>query len=192
MIQLASHFRSDDSRRHSEWLRQQQWFIKARHEQERREKLEDKLDDDLAAFAAEVVMATEIQLRAFETRLDRYDEATVTALMENTEALEAVRERLDDFLTRAFVMDDGRRVFLTEDRLQAFDEFGAEVTQDELDFDVVPDGLPTWEEVQPNILLEQRLTAEREDILEYQAKLDKAREKTTDGEISEAEHLYQR
>jgi len=184
MIQLANHFRSDDSRRHSEWLRQQQWFIKAKHDQERREKVEDKLDDDLAAFAAEVVMATEMRMREFEARLDSYDEATVVALMENSEALEAVRQRLDDFLTRAFVMDDGRRVFLTEDRVQAFDEFGAEVTRDELDFDLVPDGLPTWEEVEPDILLEQQLTVEREEILEYQAKLDEAREASSDGEMT--------
>ena len=187
MIQLASHFQSDDSRRHSEWLRQQQWFIKARHEQERREKIEEKMDDDLAAFASEVVMATAIQMREFEIRLDSYDEATVAALMENQEALDAVRERLEAYLAHAYVMEDGRRVFKTEDGTQVFDEFGGEVMPDELDFDLIGDDRPSWESVQPDILLEQQLSAEREEILNYQAKLDEAREEISTGEISEAD-----
>lgn len=187
MIQLASHFRSDDSRRHSEWLRQQQWFIKARHEQERREKIEEKLDDDFAAFASEVVMATEIQMREFETRLNTYDEATVAALMENQEALDAVRERLEGLLARAYVMEDGRRVFKTEDGAQVFDEFGEELSREEIDPDMIGSQYPTWEAFKVEKSLEGQLSQEQEALFEYQTKLDEARAEVSDGEVSEAD-----
>ena len=187
MIQLASHFQSDDSRRHSEWLRQQQWFIKARHEQERREKLEEKMDDDLAAFASEVVMANEARIAEFRIKLDSYDEATVAAILENQEALDAVNARIEAYLARAYVMEDGRRVFKTEDGTQVFDEFGEQVTPDELDFDLIGDDKPKWEEYQPDFEVQQRLLAEQQALIEYQEKLDEAREATADGEISDAD-----
>ena len=37
MVKLGEHFASDDRSRHSEWLRQQQWFIKARQDNQRRD-----------------------------------------------------------------------------------------------------------------------------------------------------------
>lgn len=187
IIQLANHFQSDDSCSHSEWLRQQQWFIKAKHDQERREKIEEKMDDDHAAFASEVVMATEIQMRELQVKLNSYDEATVAALMENQEALDAVHTRIEAFLAQAYVMEDGRRVFKTEDGSQVFDEFGEEVMPDELDLDLIGPDKPTWEAVQPDFSLGKELEAERDMIIDYQSKLDTAREQTADGRISEAD-----
>lgn len=187
MIRASEHFRSDESRRHSDWLRQQGWFIKAKQDQDRRAKAEERAEDDLASLAVEIVMATEVQIRAFERRLDRYDEASVAALMENREALDAVRARLDAYLAQAYVMEDGRRVFRTEDGSQVFDEFGTEVSGAELDFDAIPPGSPTWEAYRPDFEARQALEAERSAILAYQNKLDDAREASSDGAMSIAE-----
>ena len=91
-------------------------------------------------------------------------------------------------------MEDGRRVFLTEDRTQAFDEQGVEVTPEELDFDLVPKTAPTWESVagafteQERLKLEfDQLQTERSVILEFQEKLDAARDRVDEGDITNHE-----
>ena len=187
MIDLSHHFASDEPGRHSEWLRQQKWFIKLRDDRERREKIEEKLDDTMEALVSAVVMATTEELNELQTRLDAYDEATVIALMENQEKLDRVNAHISQLLDRAYVMEDGRRVFLSEDRTQAFDEFGEPVTPDELDFDMIPENTPTWEQWRDANTEKKELTQERQDILDFQEKIDAAREKTADGKISEQE-----
>ena len=91
-------------------------------------------------------------------------------------------------------MEDGRRVFLTEDRSRAFDEFGEEVSQDAFDFDAVPYSAPTYEAFAGEVDLrndlvniEQLLTNERQNILDYQDQLDEARDRIADGNITGSE-----
>lgn len=187
MVKLGEHFASDDRSRHSEWLRQQQWFIKARQDNQRRDTIEDKAEQDASAFATAVVMATPIQIVEFEIKLDSYDEAIVTALMENQELLDAVRNEITAMLSQAYVLEDGRRVFKTEDGTQVFDEFGAEVQADEVDPLQIDDSLPTWEAFSAKNDLEQTLEAERAQIFEFQEKVDAARDQVAEGDISEAD-----
>jgi len=187
VILLGDHFSSDDRSRHSEWLRRQQWFIKARNQQERQREVTEKLDDEILSLATEVVMATEMQIEEFKVKLDTYDEATVFALMENQEQLDAVNAQILAMLERAYVMEDGRRVFKTEDGTQVFDEKGTEVTRDELDFDLISPSAPTWEQRLELLGKRNQLTTERKQILEFQEKVDQAREKVADGKISSDE-----
>ena len=84
-------------------------------------------------------------------------------------------------------MEDGRRVFRTEDGAQVFDEFGAEVTGDVLNPALIPTSAPTWEQACPEIEAKNALIAEHASLLEYQGKLDNAREAVANGEISEAD-----
>ncbi len=183
MIQLGEHFSSDDRSRHSEWLLRRQWFIKARYQQERQRGITEKLDDEILSLATEAVMATEMQIEEFKVKLDTYDEATVFALMENQEQLDAVNAQILAMLERAYVMDDGRRVFKTEDGTQVFDEQGTEVTRDELDFDLISPSAPTWEQRMELLGKRDQLTTERKQILEF----DKARENVAEGKISSDE-----
>lgn len=201
MIQLGKHFRGDDQSRHSQWLRQQKWFVKARQEQDRKEDIADKLEEEILAFAIDAVLATELQIEKFKTKLDAYDEATVKALMENQGKLDdiirrlsEVEMRLQDMLDRAYVMEDGRRVFLTKDRTQAFDEHGTEITHDELDFGLVPKSNPTWESRSGAVVEQDKLLSEykdvsieRQEILKFQEKADTARERVADGKITKSE-----
>lgn len=187
MIELGEHFASDDRGRHSEWLRQQQWFIKARQDNQRRDTVEDKAEQNASTFASAVVMATTTQIEEFEVRLDSYDEATVIALMENQELMDAVNARIDALLAQAYVMDDGRRVFRTEDGEQVFDEFGGEVSAEELNPDLIDPSYPTWEAFSAEVDQRQKLTQQRTEILEFQEKVDAAHEQIADGEISEAD-----
>lgn len=187
MIQLGEHFRTDDRSRHSDWLRQQRWFIKAKHEQIRRDDIADKQEQSMLSLATDVVMATKIQIEKFRVKLDAYDEATVKALMENRQALDLINAQLEDMLERAYVMEDGRRVFRTEDGTQVFDEFGKEVTHGELDFDQITPDMPTWEAFSEGVERLNKLETERGQILEFQEKLDAARESVADGKFTKEE-----
>lgn len=44
----------------------------------------------------------------------------------------------------ALTIDDGRRVFKTEDGVQVFDEFGTEIAPSVLDFELIDASKPTW------------------------------------------------
>ncbi len=189
MIILAEQFRhgTGNHNRNSEWLRQQRWFFKARHDKAKREEITEQIEDDNLSLATSLLMASDVQVQKFEAKLDMYDEATVKALMENQEQIDVVNARLEDMLGRAFVLDDGRRIFLTEDSIQAFDEHGAEVGSNELDFDLVPQRNPTWENFSVASEQKQDLEAQRSDLFKFQHKLDGARERLSEGEISETE-----
>ncbi len=201
MIQLMHHFGNDSRYGQSEAARRRQWFIKARQEKRLREDIADRAEEDTTAFAVSAIKATDVQIEAFETKLDLYDTATVKALESNQVRLDDIQRRLLEveshiqlMLDRAYVMEDGRRVFLTEDRTQAFDEFGTEVSNDELDFDAVPQSAPSYESFAKEIDLrndlktnETELINERHEIFEFQERLDEARERVADGEISTEE-----
>ena len=180
----VNHFRGSSRKPTSAELAEVQrlkWFIAAKDEQERKEKQEEraeKTDLDLAT-AVEMIIATEIQIEAFHEKLDKYDEATIRALMENQEALELVREQMDRLLDRAHVLEDGRRVFKTEDGLRVFDEFGTKLDRETIDPDTIDDNAPRWEAYQPLMLEEARFEAQRESLIEYQDKLDDARERSS-------------
>lgn len=201
MIQLARHFSEDCRRARLETALREQWFIKAREEQKRREDMAEEAAEEAMTLGISVVIATETQIAAFEAQRDLRDAATIEALNENRLKLEEVQQllldaeaRIQDMLDRAYVMEDGRRVFLTEDRTRAFDEFGEEVFQDELDFDAVPENAPTYEAYAEQVELEKALRAEeqalineQQELLDYQDKLDDARERIADGAIPEEE-----
>lgn len=201
MIRLSEHFADNERKRSSERLRQKQWFIKARQDREHREMLEDRFEENLAALATSVIVATELEIQQFEAKLDHYDEAIVKALEKNRIAMDdlmlqlaEVEVRIQSMLDQAYVMEDGRRVFLTKDKTQAFDERGVEVTREELDFDLVPHTAPAWEDISTafsrrNQLKGEydRLTKERAGILEFQEKVDVARERVANGDIPKTE-----
>ncbi|WP_306261321.1 hypothetical protein [Pararhizobium sp. IMCC21322] len=184
MVQLGDHFKDKNGNRINQ-AGQQRWFIKARQDKQRRDDAAEKLDDNILATAAETVMATQIQIEAFEAKLDSYDEATVIALMENQAAMDLITARINDLLARAHVMEDGRRVFKTEDGAQVFDEFGQEVSPEELDSDLIDATHPTWESF--SALDEQRtqLSQEQQELFEFQEKVDAARVEASEEGLTE-------
>ena len=186
MLRLGDHFRNDEQGRHSEWLRQRKWFIKAKQDRVRRDDLADQAEDDAFAFAAGVA-ATPVEIQTFETKLDTYDIAVVTALMENQSALDAVNSRIDELLTQAHVIQDGRRVFKTEDGLQVFDEHGAELSSDVIEPIEISDHKPSWEKYNGELESREQLKTERSNILDFQDEVDAARERVSEGKISKSE-----
>ncbi len=90
-------------------------------------------------------------------------------------------------LAPTHVLEDGGRVFGTEDGTQVFDEHGAEVGSNELDPNAIDPTIPTWEAFSEALEKEAALTAQRTEILELQERVDAARECVDRGDISEEE-----
>lgn len=195
---LTSHFRGQDRTRYAEAARREHWFIKVKDDKKRKEAASGRAESDLADLGAAAVMATTTQIESFEARLDALDAATIEALEENRLRLEDVQRLLHEadldiqwMLDQAHVLEDGRRVFLTRDRSQAFDEFGAEVLETELDFDLICETAPTYEDYAEKVELRDGLQeefdtlhTERRTLLDFQDRLDEAREQTSDGQIT--------
>lgn len=131
------------------------------------------------------VFAPPERIEAFTRKLDRYDTATVEALMENRIVLDKVRERVDELLTKAHVLPDGRRVFKTHDGTRVFDEHGAELRADVVHPDAIDDRKPTWETFKATHDEKLRLELERRELLDYQSRLDDARERVGKDRITE-------
>lgn len=156
-------------------------------EQKRRDRKEDveQASDGLDMAVAVITTAEAIVFRA---DLDRLDTATVAALQDNLERQSYAREQLDDMLDRAYVLPDGRRVFKTEDGMRVFDEFGNEVGPEIIDPDAIPDHLSRWEPFKAGWMRLEALKREQAEILQYQAKLDEARERVDSGKMTREEH----
>lgn len=181
-VSTLSPFRLEFLRR-AEWRREddrkvQERELKARKDKEEREKKadrEDRIEEVLFA-----VMVTDQEIADFTVTLDTYDAATIEALQKNEEALVKVREELSRMLDKAYVLPDGRRVFKTEDGLHVFDEHGVEVKG--LDPDEIEEWRPKWDRFTKELAAESDLIQEQEQIFDYQAKLDDARERAEDTE----------
>ncbi len=194
LTHLASHFGGYTHSRVLEMARREHWFIKAREDKKRKDADADRNETDLGDLGAAAVLATPTQIEQFEARLDELDAATVEALEQNRIRIDDVQQLLLEvdqdiqwMLGQAHVMEDGRRVFLTRARTQAFDEFGTEVMPAELDFDLISDGAPAYEDyaekVEQHDELQQsyeELQAEQDQLIKFQERLDEARERVAD------------
>lgn len=163
------------------------WFIAAREDKERKAQLEDEAEQTFVELAAAVIVATELQIQTFHANLDTYDEATVAALMENQELLDAVNERIKDMLSRAHKLDDGRRVFKTEDGQRVYDEHGEQLDETVIHPNQIDDARPRWEALVRERGIRDGLIQNREDIHKYQEKLDGARERSNADDFSKEE-----
>ena len=143
---------------------------------------ERNADDD---FRDLMTLTAAAEYQRLQARIDAYETATVAALLENEEAREAAHIELRALLDRAAVLPDGRRVFRTEDGRQVFDERGNEVDREELDPNSIPDHVPRWEVYVDQLDRIGQLEKERRDILEYQARLDEARDRRDEGDLTQ-------
>lgn len=155
-----------------------------RERRERREEIESDAAEDMD-FAMAVVSVAEME--EFHIDLDCYDAATIAALQENEIALDLILKQKEEFLVRAFVLPDGRRVFKSEDGIRVFDEFGAELDPADIDPNFIEDQRPKWETYKPILEESIRLIHERRALLDYQEKLDAARERLDAGDMTREE-----
>ena len=174
---------------HSEALRKERekWFIAAKEHREQKELKAEKAEEEFLDFATSAILATEVEVQEFQATLDVYDEATVKALIENQEALDFIQAQIDSMLSSAYVMEDGTRVFKSEDGTWAVDEHGNRLDQETHNIDEIPQTKHTAEEYLDVKQEEHRLLQERQEIHEYQEKLDNARERSNSDDFTKEE-----
>jgi hypothetical protein len=127
-------------------------------------------------FYQAIIAATQEQMAAFTQRLDNYDTAAVRALMENEQALDEVRRKRKELEDGATKLPDGRSVFKTEDGKHVFDQHGVEVPRDIIAPEQIPDSLPKFEVYKANDDKEKSLLETRQEIHDFQKRVDEARE----------------
>ncbi|MCC2097988.1 MAG: hypothetical protein KDJ29_13910 [Hyphomicrobiales bacterium] len=152
MIRAQAHFGKNPNERLREWQRYQRHLTKTREDANKRreQNLDEAADSDFASFATVVATTEEIEefsakLDAFDQRLETYHEASVEALIEANEKLEDVRRRfkltrgeLGEMRKHAFELEDGTRVFLSEDSTWAIDIQGNDVAMEKVPVEAVP------------------------------------------------------
>ena len=154
-----------------------------RKDREARKDRENDAGDETGVIAIVALLATQDQVTEFTGQLDEMDAALVEALTDNSEALRQARARLEEILSRAYRLPDGRAVFLTEDGLRVIAESGEDVT-DIIAPDEIDPGTPTWEDYTSARDEDAALEAEREALLDYQERIDEARERVAAGDMT--------
>lgn len=156
--------------------REQDRFLREADERRKDKNESGRLDEDFFEFAVSAMLASADDIEQLHAALDRYDALTVEALMENQKALDASRGRIESMLGRAYVLPDGRRVFKTADGLRVFDEHGTELGADDIDPDAIEDWRPRYEQFAEEVAQEQALKTEREKLIEFQERIEAARQ----------------
>ena len=174
---------------HSENLskEREKWFIVARDQREQQELKADKSEEAFMELVASVILATEIEIQEFQAKLDTYDEATVKALMENTKLLEAINEKIQENLKHANTLEDGTRVYKSEDGTWGINEHGQRFDGEAYDMETIPSTKVTAEEAETDFKTRDMLQRERTEILEFQEKSDHARERSNSDDFTKDE-----
>lgn len=174
---------------HSENLskEREKWFIVARDQKEQQELKADKSEEAFMELAASIILATEIEIQEFQAKLDSYDEATVKALMENTKALEVINEKIQENLNHAHTLEDGTRVYKSEDGTWVVNEHGQRFDGETHDMETIPSTKVTAEEAETDFKERDMLQRRRTEILEFQEKSDHARERSNSNDFTKEE-----
>ncbi len=152
-----------------------------RQERDRqRRKRQQQADKSDALCDALVQLASSSQRAFWEERIERLETATVAALLDNDERLRRAQQALDDLENRAFVLPDGRRVYKTQVGDRVFDEQGNRILVSELDPRAISPERPDWTAHRSIKAEHNAALAERQELLDYQAKLDQARDTLDD------------
>lgn len=161
------------------------WQLRDQKDRERQQKEErfDQSESDLIDLATTIITTEQTEL--FQSELNIYHEATYEALRENDERFEGIETLIERMLSRAHVLEDGRRVFKTEDGSRVFDEFGNELDAETISPDDIDDDRPRWESFLDAMEERETLLQLRKELLEFQDELDKAQELLDSGKMTQ-------
>lgn len=187
MFRAIDHFDIQQAQNERQEFERKKWFIAARDNREQKELRQDRLEEAVTDFATSVILAEPIELEKFEIELETYDALTIEALQENLVILDLLYRERDTMLDNAYMLDDGTRVFKSEDGQRVFDENGNRVSQDIVEPDTIPDHHTKAEPFFKNKGAIAKHEAIGNRLSEYQGKLDEARERMDSGEMTKDE-----
>ena len=192
MINLRSHGGLSRSFREGANEEAHRRFLNQRREQldrERRQKQGELEQGDADFVDLATAIVTSEQADQFAAELNLYHEATYEALRDNELQLETAREQLQTMLKRAHVLEDGRRVFKTEDGLRVFDEHGIEIGTDTITPGEISNDKPRYEQLLEQQRIVEGLEMQRSELLEFQSELDEAQELLDSGKMTQGRFL---
>lgn len=173
----------------SEALRheREKWFIAAKHQREQKELHADREEQELIDLLTSVVLADAIEVEEFKVELDTYDALTIEALTENQFILDQLYLERDTMLDSAYQLENGTRVFKSEDGVRVFDESGDLVSDNVIHPDEIGDHYPKAEPYLEKLEFIEKHEAIQQDLFDYQEKLDDARERLDSDDLAQEE-----
>ena len=132
-------------------------------------------------------MADPIKVKAFKVELDTYDALTIEAIMENREILDRLYRERETMLNNAYQLEDGTRVFKSVDGKNVYDEHKNLLSKDAVDANEIPDHHPKAEPFFEKERLIEKHEAINNRLTSYQEKLDAARERLDEGDLTQEE-----
>lgn len=160
------------------------------HERVEKNKEESQRTSDQAQAVLTTMLVFGVpsqEIQAIERRIGYHQEAVIEALQENREQLDQAEEHLDHLLSKAHVLEDGRRVFETEDGTRVNDEFGRQLRQADISPDDIDNARPKWESYDQARTERDRLVELQTELIEYQDRLDEAQVRLQDGDLTREE-----
>lgn len=149
-------------------------------------KSKESTSDEVADFAATVISLEQSEL--FQSEINVFHEASYEALAQIDAEIDLLDEKIENILDNAHTLEDGRRVFKTEDGTRVFDEFGQLVETQIIDPIEISDELERWEVFDDLTNNRSLLLKERGAVIDFQSKTDHADERLNSGELSTAEY----
>lgn len=187
MFRAADQFEIRAKLQDEKDLERKKWFIAAKNREQQKDLKQERREDALEDIAAAVILATENELQEFSAQLDVYDEATVKAIVRNREILDQFLVEREAMLVNAYVLEDGTRVFKSEDGQRVYDEHGGLVSSNVITPEEIPDNFETAEPYLRVLEGIRQHQAIENDLYAYQEQLDEARERLASGEMTTEE-----
>ena len=188
MSVLGEHIGADARSYSPEELRRRLLFRKQREFRMEAEIIAERQDGNATAFAASTaVLATPVELEEFSAELNVLDVATINAIMHNQEILQRLYFERDVMLENAYMLENGTRVFKSEDGERVFDEKGDLVSAEVIHPDEIDDRFTKAEPYLENKGLIKKHEGIEDSLIAYQEKLDEAVERVDSGEMTKQE-----
>lgn len=151
---------------------------KAQHSETQQDRTDGPID-----FA--VTTITTEQLSTFQGEIDILQEVSVQAIMDYDVALDEIEARLEQALNQAHRLEDGRRVFESEDGLRVLDEHGNEVDESVISPLEIDDRKMRWETFNSMMIERDELVEGRKSVVDFQSELDAAEQRLGSGDMTQ-------
>lgn len=109
------------------------------------EKAKNENDDTSDDILIVVAMASQENVQAFRDQLNEMQQRTIERVLYLQHQRDALLAEQQQMLENAYALEDGRRVFRSEDSTYVIDENGSEVRRDVVDPDDIGDGFTSAE-----------------------------------------------
>jgi len=187
MQNVMNHFDEKAAFKAVKELERKKWFIASKQEREQKRVKQEQALDDFVDLASGAVLVDVTEIEAYKFELETYDVATIEAITENNDILEQLYLERERLLDNAYQLEDGRRVFKTKDGNSVFDEHGNPVPEGVVHPDEISDNIAKHEDWQSNSSLIKQHEAIGNGLIDYQHKLDEARDKLDSGKLTQDE-----